>query len=115
MDHLLKPQDCVDLKVELPYLCEGVHDEGADFNSFPSRRGYTLDGHGRLSLQELRRHQTIFGPSFVQAWLFFGLLQQYFGDDYHLNDYIKVSKGPQHKLVILRVLDRCLSARRKNC
>lgn len=77
MDHLLRPQDGIDLRIECRYLCEDeVHYDHGDFRSFPSQQGYRLDSHGRVSLEELHRHRGLSEASFLQAWLFFGLLQQ---------------------------------------
>ncbi|KAF8859616.1 hypothetical protein BDZ45DRAFT_689106 [Acephala macrosclerotiorum] len=113
MDHLLRPQDCINLEIELRYLCDDeVHYDGVDFDDFakfPCRQGFTLNSHGRLSIEELHQHRRLTEAHFLQAWLFFGTLKEYFGNDYHLDDHIATSGTPKHKLVHTRGLGEMLT------
>lgn len=107
MDHLLRPQDCIDLGIELRYLCDDT--DFVDFAAFPTRHGMTLNSQGRLSIEELHQHRRLREAHFLQAWLFFGTLKECFGNDFHLDDYIATLETSQHKLVHTRGLGEMLT------
>ncbi|CZR58952.1 uncharacterized protein PAC_08844 [Phialocephala subalpina] len=107
MDHLLRPQDCIDLGIELRYLCDDT--DFVDLAAFPTRHGMTLNSQGRLSIEELHQHRRLREAHFLQAWLFFGTLKECFGNDFHLDDYIATLETSQHKLVHTRGLGEMLT------
>jgi hypothetical protein len=95
MDHLLQYQTSDRPSIEVPYVCRHPYDDGT-FAEYPRRQGVQryitrLDLH--LSNEEIN--------SFLQTWLFFGLLSEIF-EDFVADDFIRSS--PTRSLVTTELL-----------
>ena len=76
MEHLPRPKDCDPLEIKVPYLVtDAVIYDGLGFQSFPTRKGYSLSG-STLALSDLGQKPPDEAVTFVQAWLCFGLLKK---------------------------------------
>jgi len=99
MDHLPIPKSSVRKENDrVPYLCRQDYD-GGPFLSYPERLGITpklcvegaegkarglfLPGH-KAHLQSLSKHEL---EPFLQTWLFFGLIHEFFGSHYDPEEY----------------------------
>ena len=90
MDHILKVGNPIYPDLKVPYLCEGWQ-YTAPFATYPVRRGFKwtdlLDpSRAKKPAEEV--------DQLLQSWLFFGLLQEIFGDLFNAAHYVRVdSKG----------------------
>lgn len=83
MDHL--PTSAGKPPIEIPYLCRDMYD-GGEFATFPQRRGWHLETllFKELSLSKVPKDEA---TSFLQSWMYFGLL-------YHVFQPIPVNFDP---------------------
>ena len=94
MDHLQLPQDVDPLSIQVPFLAQQCDQyDGFGFDDFPLRRTYTSDKKGTLTFRDLRQRPTTEVLSFVQAWLYFGLLYEVLGSLFCQDDYISRDGG----------------------
>lgn len=78
MDHLIRPHDRIPID-DVPVFESALHlYDGLGFESFPSRT--------ERSLQDPASQQTY--ASFIQGWLYFGLLREIFGDSLQVEDFV---------------------------
>lgn len=85
MDHLPRPQNNSQPLIRVP-IVPGISYDGLGFLGFPKRQGYDfeLDDEGVIRLKEDLDNVT----SFVQAWLYFGLILEVFGIEIELKDFV---------------------------
>ena len=92
MDHLPRPPQPCHANLEVPYLVkEGLEYDGQGIEGYASRRGFDLD---LLRQGDLSRHTAEDTLSFLQSWLFFGLIIDIFksvGIDLASRDFIRAS------------------------
>ena len=89
MDHLLRPKNPVHAPLEVPYLGNEEYDKGP-FTSYLDRSDWTLD--------RVVDHQSHGIPAddvltFLQRWLFFGLVHETFSELLQENDWKANSRG----------------------
>ena len=72
MEHL--QDDHSEPNIHVPYLCEVMYDEG-DFDGYPSRAGFQIPAIAAGIFRLKTREQCI---SFLQTWMYFGLLWDFF-------------------------------------
>jgi hypothetical protein len=85
---------------EVPYLCEQKYD-GLGFASYPQRRGWDSE---RLKAGDFDEHPVNRTCAFLQEWLFFGLLGEFFGPDFDSDDFITRQEGKGRLLITTRKL-----------
>ena len=79
MDHLVHPQESIPLD-NVPVFDSALHlYDGLGFESFPARMGHCL--------QDQASQQT--SASYIQGWLYFGLLWEVFGDSLQVTDFVR--------------------------
>jgi hypothetical protein len=71
-------------RIEVPYLCKEKYER--PFESFPSRHGW---GDGKLWKRELNAQEIEELKSVLQTWLFFGLLEEVFGERMRPSEWIR--------------------------
>lgn len=115
MDHIPLPQDRgVPFVLEVPYTAaQATRYDGQGWLSFPSRCGYdTRDGTNTYLRvwQHLPADAEL--KAFLQSWLYFGLLEEVFGDLYLEIDFISglYDEGPA--LLDTATLDRLILSKR---
>ncbi|EXJ80019.1 hypothetical protein A1O3_08305 [Capronia epimyces CBS 606.96] len=79
MDHLPLPQNATLGTLDIPYLCTEDYD-GEDFETFPARKHWTIERRFTVIVFACRErlvteHSEV--GSFLQTWLYFGLLNQF--------------------------------------
>ncbi|OJD35959.1 het domain protein [Diplodia corticola] len=77
MDHLLVPKHPARPAPKVRYYCRQEYD-GGDFLTYPERMGWIDDGDTWLDLSD--SHDVDEASAFLQQWLFFGLLHEFFGE-----------------------------------
>lgn len=95
MGHLSLPNDPVLTEFDIvSFVCQEEYD-GGPFLTYPLRksRAYMVPAIGHLSYLE---HERLLDPTptselepFLQTWLFFGLLQEIFGELYSHEDFVR--------------------------
>ena len=85
MDHLLKPLQSNRAYCKVPYVCTEEYD-GGDFAAFPERHGWSPEDLRQPAITPQRSLCDI--ESFVQTWLYFGLLHAFFGSHMKYSDFI---------------------------
>ncbi|KAI9776887.1 MAG: hypothetical protein M1839_009335 [Geoglossum umbratile] len=87
MDHLPTVTDPAWPPVEVPYVCkEGYDDRG--FSGYPERRGWNTDLFLRgIFRQDLKSWEDT--ASFLQEWLYFGMLTEFLGFALKVDDFIR--------------------------
>ena len=85
MDHLL--DHATDEMVTIPYRCKEMYD-GGDFDTYPSRAGWELAALRRGDFQDKSKEDAI---GFLQSWLYYGILWEYFGGfaDFTLTKFVR--------------------------
>lgn len=79
MDHLVRPQDSIPLD-NVPVFDSALHlYDGLGFENFPVRMGHCS--------QDQASQQT--SASYIQGWLYFGLLREVFGDTLQVSDFVR--------------------------
>ena len=79
MDHLVHPQDSIPLD-NVPVFDSALHlYDGLGFENFPVCMGHYS--------QDQASQQT--SASYVQGWLYFGLLRELFGDSLRVSDFVR--------------------------
>lgn len=79
MDHLVRPNDRIPID-DVPVFESALHlYDGLGFESFPSRTE-----HSSQDPASQRTH-----ASFIQGWLYFGLLREIFGDSLQVEDFVR--------------------------
>ena len=88
MDHLPYPDDAVLPPIKIPYLCENVERyDGQGFDNFALRIGWTTYGSvSQWSARDTAR---------LQSWLYFGLLEEIFGQAFIRDDFIGIASDGQ--------------------
>ena len=100
MDHHVLPHDPIDNEVKVPFVARKTYD-GGRFLTYPIREGFPwplsedsplelIEANLRFSLPSMTTSDQ---ESFFQTWLFFGLLQLYFGEFFDIEEYKKVEDG----------------------
>ncbi|KAK7708290.1 hypothetical protein SLS57_009024 [Botryosphaeria dothidea] len=96
MDHLPIPKNPARPTPRIRYVCQQEYDRG-DFLTYPERMGWTHE-----ELMDRRTWLNLGDPScttdctpdeaasFLQQWLFFGLLHVFFGDFIEFSDFIEI-------------------------
>jgi hypothetical protein len=93
MDHLPLPSDPVPPVIEVPYVCKTLYDEGS-FDDYPVRQGITIDSfNGSIDVLTFFERRFEDQISFVQTWLYFGVLQQFFGPLFRHTNFRRSSSG----------------------
>ena len=96
MDHLLLPKDPLPTTLDkVPYICVEKYD-GGPFLTYPHRKNkpwVVPDVNDPLYIpyaayEQMRPTPKKEQESFMQAWLFFGLLNEVLGDLYHEEDFL---------------------------
>ena len=82
------PKDRDRLDIRVPYLAAGIEYDGQGLSGFPERKGFVVEREGYLTFSELRQRPAHFAVAFVQAWLYFGLLQEVLGEAFSREDFI---------------------------
>lgn len=96
MEHLVLPKTLICTVSHVPLVCDGMYD-GKDFLTYPSRAGghwthFTLHNRTRYHVQEANTPSDDRQfESFLQKWLFFGLLYEALHKDtlYKTTDFIE--------------------------
>jgi hypothetical protein len=82
MDHVPEPLEPVSPRRSIPYISQQLyHYDGLDWKCFPKRQGWTVNIYGNDTPILTRspkpsREET---SAFLQGWLFFGLIREFFG------------------------------------
>ena len=90
----------------IPWVCNDEYD-GGPFLEYPSRLGLPrleVGWLGKLSLvnqSHLRAMPSAESESFLQKWLFFGLLHEILGDLYHHEDFVTITEDDEGKRAII--------------
>jgi len=95
MDHLDRPQSAIFPQFQIPYVCLSPYDHES-FLSFPASQGYDLEqvkigNFTRSNTSQARFDDLPALQSFLQSWLFFGLLHEMhfmIGQELEINDYV---------------------------
>lgn len=94
MDHI-PDEDGIRLNVKVPYICSHIHFDGQDWSTFPDRWGYPWLTAKTLAASTIETHHPHQSQkalqSFVQAWLYFGVLEVCLGKYYQRRHYIDTS------------------------
>ena len=91
MDHLLRMKHAIYPNLEVPYLC-GDMPFSAPFDTYPARLGFTTSDLVDVE-QSTKADRDVDG--FLQAWLFFGLLQTIFGPLFERDKFIRTNSSGQ--------------------
>lgn len=86
MDHLVRPSNRIAIDAVPVFKASLDLYDGLGFENFPSRVEYTL--------QEPVARQA--RATFMQGWLYFGLLREILGDDLHVEDFVSLAP-PDHQ------------------
>ncbi|OAA70034.1 HET domain protein [Akanthomyces lecanii RCEF 1005] len=88
MDLLCQPGDPIDSLPETPYICQ-VESQGQVFRTYPSQQGkadWFPTAHAELGVPPPSSHrgqinpmEDASAPSFLQTWLYFGILSEFLG------------------------------------
>lgn len=102
MDHLRVPKqrDATLPPIEVPYICREPYD-GSAFLDYPTRK-LSVDRE-RLRLPHLPAELLPEAIEFFQRWLFFGLLSEFFGSKFNLEDF-KIENSPGKFTVVTKKL-----------
>lgn len=98
MDHILSPANpCGPVRVK--YLCKSKHEEydHGDYHGYPERRG--LDAR-KLSKGDLQGSSSAEVANFLQQWLYFGILEEFFklaNIPHQASDYVVENKSDRYK------------------
>lgn len=86
MDHLPFPKDPALPPVVIPYICEGAEPyDNRGFPTFPIRQGWISVAHE----SKWCRCPPDVAAIRAQTWLYFGLLHEFFGDDYERGMFVQ--------------------------
>ena len=89
MDHLVRPKDRIPID-DVPVFESALHlYDRLGFESFPSRTE-----HSSQDPASQRTH-----ASFVQGWLYFGLLREIFGDSLQVEDFVRPTPSDRPQTV----------------
>lgn len=99
MDHLPELSGDPSSLPDIPFLCEQQYD-GLGFTSYPHRRGWDKNKLKSGDFIEQPVEQT---RAFLQEWLFFGLLAEFFGEGFKSDDFV-VQKGDGQSFITTRKL-----------
>ena len=94
MDHLELPRNPKHLPISIPFVARESYD-GGEFESYPQRKGWTdaeVAGSDGCTKPKDER------ASFIQTWLFFGLLSTIFGSNFEQEDWI-ARTDPDHPVI----------------
>ncbi|OCK73243.1 hypothetical protein K432DRAFT_9004 [Lepidopterella palustris CBS 459.81] len=87
MDHLPLPSDSIPPAIEIPFISKSLYD-GEPFDDYPLRQGIAIDRSiGSINMSTFFERPFKEQTSFVQTWLYFGLLQQFFGPLFFLDNF----------------------------
>lgn len=115
MEHLPKPTgQAKSLFPAIPYLCQDRYDEGP-FLDYPQRAGLPVsevDPTIRLSPTLSSASQQLLAAmppaelqSFLQNWLFFGLLREVLGDLYRHEDFVTTLLNGENEETVITTAD----------
>jgi hypothetical protein len=97
MDHLLRPRNPAQTPlIEVPCLGMNRYD-GQKLEGYPDRQGW-----GPRPLREweaLFRKPTQKLLAFFQTWLFFGLIESFFGEPINPNDFVRETGALKHRVI----------------
>jgi len=86
MDHLPRPRFPKYSPIEVPYLCIEEYD-GGPLETYPQRKGWSNLANPETTL------------SYLQTWLFFGLLNTVFGDKINTTTFTRHVQDPSRKVI----------------
>jgi hypothetical protein len=72
----------------VPYICDRDYD-GLDFAAYPARRGFDIERVLKDNFQDTSSHEI---ASFLQTWLFFGLLHAVLGVTAETSDFVRTDE-----------------------
>lgn len=95
MDHI-PDEDGQRMSIQVPFLAQNIQYDGLGWETFPERAGYAWLQTPAMTVQDLSRYaQSILQSelqAFVQAWIYFGLLQEVYGAQYRVEDFLVPSE-----------------------
>ena len=101
MDHL-PPVSKSYNAVEIPYL--GGEYDGEEFTGYPAQQNWDLE---KLQAGDLQNRTALDAGSFIQSWLYFGMMQEVLGIDILTADFVRVD-GSQKQFVTTHKLQEYL-------
>lgn len=101
MDHLLTPKHPARPTPRVRYFCQQEYDRG-DFLTYPERMGWVDEGDTWLDLSAWCDADE--ATAFLQQWLFFGLLHEFFGDSADFSAFIETDENSGIRYVHTREL-----------
>jgi hypothetical protein len=102
MDHLQYPSNGLP-PLEIPFLCEEEYD-GFGLQDYPERKGYKKDEITSGNWPQDRLGEA---ASFLQSWLYFGLMTVVFGIPVPLNDFTRLNSDGR-KVITTKLLPKYL-------
>ena len=106
MDHVPYPQNPSLPKIEIPYICGLLEDyDGQGFLDYPVRRHWaeaaeTFQWMDCSGVEVAKR---------IQNWLFFGLLHEILGQDYHKDSFLRRNSSAEGYVIDTTTLPEYLS------
>ncbi|KAB2569233.1 hypothetical protein DBV05_g12091 [Lasiodiplodia theobromae] len=95
MDHIPIPKDPARPIPRVRYYCTSEYD-GSDFLTYPARIGWSeaelFNQQTWTHLDQPDKRTSDEAAAFLQQWLFFGLLQAFFGDTFRTSDFVVAEK-----------------------
>ena len=101
MDHLPPVSNSYNA-VEIPYLGGGY--DGEEFTGYPARQNWDLE---KLQAGDLQNRTIADAGSFIQSWLYFGMMQEVLGIGILTADFVRVD-GSQERFVTTHKLQEYL-------
>ncbi|KAL1615723.1 hypothetical protein SLS54_008853 [Diplodia seriata] len=109
MEHLLLNGESI-APLSIPYM--GSKFDGGDFFTFPDRKGWNVSSWEYADPEtngfDLNDKSVREMASFLQAWLFFGILTAFFGDECSPDDFIRTDDAG-NKFITTKMLDNYLA------
>ena len=109
MEHLARPLSPVEEQIQVSYVGAKPYDRGS-FLEYPGREGW----HEAIELISQETHTNYQAnwtrfTAFLQRWLFFGLLHEFFLDDFKEPDYIRKGTHDEDILTTACLNEKILS------
>ena len=106
MDHVPYPKNAAVPKIEIPYICGEYADyDNGGFLNYPVRRGWAESAETSqwmdCSVENIMKR--------TQNWLFFGLLHEILGLEYHKESFLRQNPHADGLIVDTTTLPECLA------
>ena len=108
MDHIPLPKAPFLDHIEVPYYTgdADTYTYSPPWASYAARKGYTDERLSLIAADGLHPIEKPAFASFVQAWLFFGVLQEFLNYDYHVEDWTRTNADGRCVISTQQLCDR---------